>query len=181
MQRRAAADRDMSAARAGNLRASAAQKASQINDLRLPRRIPYLRASGAAGRRQHGVLGRADAGKRQRDFRRGQRLCLRADIPALRLHPRAHRAERHQMQVDGPCAQWAAARKRQPRLSPSRQHRPEKHNRRAHFSGQLHGDLAAVHPGCVHKKASAPALRTAAEAFQNFQCGIHVLDLRTVM
>ena len=84
------------------------------------------------------------------------------------------------MQVDGPCAQRAAARQRQPRLSPSRQHRPEKHDRRAHFSGQLHGISQPSIPD-ASTKASAPALRTAAEAFQNFQCGIHVLDLRTVM
>ena len=180
VQRRAAADMD-GAAVLPDLRARAAQKAHQIADLRLARRVFDHRFAVAAHGCEDGVFRGAHACKRQANVPAVQALRAALGKMLPHRHLRAQLPQGEHVQVDGPLSQRAAAGQGDARPPRARQKRPEEQNGRPQPPRILLRHLPAVECARVHDRRAAALLGPAAEAAQNLQCIAHIADVRAVM
>jgi hypothetical protein len=135
------ANGEVRAADAIDLRAHRLQQVAQVDDFRLARGVEQLALPLGEDRGHDRVLGRADRYHREAVIAAAQPALGRARLHIARrqFDLRAERFERFQVQVDGPVADGAAARKRDGRFAHPRQHRAEHQDRRAHLAHHVVG------------------------------------------
>ena len=112
-----------------------------VDDLGLARGILDHGLAPGERRRHQGVMGGADRDLGERDPARRVRPLRRLgdDIAALELDLGAQRLERHQVQIDGPRADGAAAGQRHLRLAAAGEQRRQHPEARPHARHHLVG------------------------------------------
>ena len=177
----AAGDGDDAFAAAADVCPRLLQKGLKIGDLRLPGGVDDPGDAGAGAGGEHGVFRGAHAGKAQDDLSAPQVSRPAEDVAALLPDLRPQTAQRRQMQVNGPLADLAAAGQAQAGLAEACQNGAKKDHGRPHLPHQRMGHIPPAGAGGIHQNIAALPPGAAAEMLQNFQCGPHIPQVRTVM
>ena len=151
-------DDDRRRAGARDARPHRDEERREVDDLGLAGGVLDRRDAAGEGRREHHVLGAGDGDQREADRGADEPPApgadardVRVDVPLLDGDARAHRLERHDVEVDGADADGAPARERDARLAEAGEERAEDEDGGAHRPDEVVGRLGGDDAGGVER------------------------------
>ena len=166
---------------AANFATHGIDKRLQVGNLRFPGRIMNHRGARQKHRRHHHVFRGAHAGIVKMHFSGMHVPSIAMDEPALFGDFHAQLPQARQMQINGPQANLAPARKGHCGLTEPGQNRAQEKNGGTNLFGELVGHLPAMYAATVHRHVPTRTLHPAAQHGQYRRHMPHIRDVRHVM